>query len=88
MKYSLGISNFLEEISSLFKKILVQGQEQWPRGATSRPRSAAAAQRSYPTFEVRGHGREEQPHVQGAVAAWEQEGLEELLHVPGQKGQP
>ena len=45
------------------------------------------AERSYPTPEVRGGGREEQPHFQGAVAAWTQEGLEELLHVQGQEGQ-
>ena len=30
--------------------------------------------------------REEQPHVQGAVAARAQEGQEELLHVQGQEG--
>ena len=36
--------------------------------------------------EARGGGWEEQPHVQGAVAAWAQEGLEELFHVKGQKG--
>ena len=47
----------------------------------------AAAGRSYPTPEVRGSGREEQPHVQGAVAAQAQKGLEELLHVQGQEGQ-
>ena len=29
---------------------------------------------------------EEQPHVQSAVAAWAQEGREELLHVQGQEG--
>ena len=53
-----------------------------------RPRSGVAAERSYPTSEVRSGGREElphakargcgwedQPHVQGAVAAWAQEGL-------------
>ena len=34
----------------------------------------AAAKRSYPTSEARGGGREEQPHVQGAVAARAQEG--------------
>ena len=28
-----------------------------------------------------------QPHVQGAVAAWAQEGREELLHIEGQEGQ-
>ena len=37
--------------------------------------------------EARGGGWEEQPHVQGAVAAWAQEGLEELFHVQGQEGQ-
>ena len=41
------------------------------------------AERSYPTSEVRGGSQEEQPHVQGAVAAWAQEGLEELSHVEG-----
>ena len=45
------------------------------------------AEKSYPTSEVRGGGREEQPRVQGAVAAWAQEGLEELSHVEGQVGQ-
>ena len=29
--------------------------------------------------EVRSSHREEQPHAQGAAAAWAQEGLEELL---------
>ena len=33
--------------------------------------------------EVTGGAREEQPHVQGAVAARAQEGREELLHVQG-----
>ena len=32
-------------------------------------------------------GAELKPHVQGAVAVWAQEGLEELLHVQGQEGQ-
>ena len=36
--------------------------------------------------EARGGGREKQPHVQGAVAAWAQEGLEELFYVQGQEG--
>ena len=35
--------------------------------------------------EVRGGGREEQPHVQGAMAAWAQESLEELCHIEGQE---
>ena len=37
--------------------------------------------------EVKGGGREEQPPVQGAVAARAQECLEELLHIQGQEGQ-
>ena len=43
-------------------------------------------ERSYPASKVRGGGWEEQPHVQGAVAARAQEGLEELSHVEGQEG--
>ena len=39
-----------------------------------------------PNAEARGGGREEQSHVQGAVAARAQEGLEELSHVEGQEG--
>ena len=58
-------------------------QEQ-PRGDTLHPRSGAAARRSYPTPpslrpgaaaersnptpEARGSGREDQPHIQGALA--------------------
>ena len=70
-----------------------------PRGATPRPRSGAVAGRSYlasevrgggweelPHFEVTSSGREEQPHLQGAVAVGAQEGLEEILHVQGQEG--
>ena len=44
------------------------------------------AKRSYRTSEPRGGGREEQPHLQAAVAAGAQEVLEELFHVQGQKG--
>ena len=39
-----------------------------------------------PLPEARGSTWEEQPHVQGAVAAWGHEGLEELFHVQGQEG--
>ena len=35
--------------------------------------------------EVRGSGREERLHIQGAVATRVQEGLEELLHIQGQE---
>ena len=51
------------------------------------PRSGAAAERSYPTPEARGSSREDQLHVQGAVAVQAQEGLEELSHVEGQERQ-
>ena len=50
---------------------------------------AAAGQEELPhapTPEARGGGREDQPHVQGAVAVRAQEGLEELFHLQGQKG--
>ena len=50
------------------------------------PRSGALARRTNPMPKARGGGREGQPHVQGAVAAWVQEGLEELSHVEGQEG--
>ena len=36
-----------------------------------------------PTPEAKGGRWEEQPHVQGAVAALAQEGLQELSHVEG-----
>ena len=64
----------------------VQGQERWPKvpGCDG----AGAAERSYPVSEVRGGSQEKQPHVQGAVAAWVQEGREELLHFRGQEGRP
>ena len=45
------------------------------------------AERSYPTPKARGGCWEEQPHIQGAVAAWAPEGLEELFHVQGWEGQ-
>ena len=46
----------------------------------------AVAGKSYPTPKMRGGGREEQPHIQAAVAVRVQEGQEELLHVQGQEG--
>ena len=44
------------------------------------------AERCYLTFKVRGGSWEKQPHVQGVVAAWALEGLQELLHIEGQEG--
>ena len=69
----------------------VRGQGQWPRvpgcdgtgmAKRSYPTSEVmgVAERRYPTPEARGGGWEDQPHVQGAVAAWAQEGLEKLSH--------
>ena len=37
-------------------------------------------------LEAWGSGQEEQPHIQGVVAAWVQEGLEELVHIQDQEG--
>ena len=37
--------------------------------------------------EARGGSREDQPHVQGALVARAQEGLEELSHIECQEGQ-
>ena len=51
----------------------IRGQGQRLRGAIPRLRPGAAAE-------------EDQPHVQEAVAAQAQEGLEELSHIEGQKG--
>ena len=79
----------------------VQGQGGLPRGDTQRPRSGVATRGVTPR-PGRGGGREELPHspkpeardcgwedqshVQGAIAAPAQEGLEELSHVEGQEG--
>ena len=62
-----------------------RGQGRRP-GATPHLRPGAAAGRSNSASEARGRGRVEQPHVQGVVAVWAQEGLEELFHIQGQKG--
>ena len=50
------------------------------------PRPGTAGSRSNPTPEARGGGREDQPHIQGALAVQAQKGLEELSHVEGQEG--
>ena len=65
----------------------VRGQRLQRRGATPRPRSGAVARGSYPPPEARDDSREEQPHIQGVVAARVQEGLEELSYVEGQERQ-
>ena len=52
----------------------VAGRRSYPR--PPRPRPRAAAGRSNPMPKARDGGREDQPNVQGAVAARAQEGLE------------
>ena len=64
----------------------VRGQGQRPRGTTPHQRPGVAAGRSNRKPDTRGGGQEEQPHVQGVVPAWVQEGLEEPSNVEGQKG--
>ena len=64
----------------------VRGQGRLPGRDTTRRRSGAAAERIYPTREVRGPTQEELPHLQGAAALPEQEDREELLRVQGQEG--
>ena len=75
-------------------------REELPHAPTTEARGGD--ERNYPTSEVRGRsreelphtlkpeakgsGREEQPHIQGAMAARVQEGLEELSHIEGQEG--
>ena len=61
------------------------GREEIPHAPS--PRLGVMGGRSNCTTEARGGGREDQPHVQGAVAAWAQEGLEELSRIEGQEGQ-
>ena len=39
--------------------------QEWPRGATLRPRTGAVAGRSHPKSEVRGNGLEEPPSIRG-----------------------
>ena len=60
------------------------GREEIPHAPSPRP--GVGSGRSYPMPKARDGGWEDQPHVQGAVAAWGQEGLEELSHLEGQEG--
>ena len=74
----------------------VQGQGRRPGGATPRLRSGTAGREEIPCEGGQGRqqggatpagaGWEEQPHVQAAVAAQAQEGLEELFHVKVRRG--
>ena len=51
------------------------------------PETRAMTGSSNPTPKARGGGQEGPPHVQGVVAVWAQEGLDELSHDEGQEGQ-
>ena len=52
----------------------------------SKPEAKGGGGRSNCSTEARGGGREDRPHVRGAVAARAQEGLEALSHTEGQEG--
>ena len=74
-----------------------RSQGQQPKGVIPHPRSGAVAKSA--RLQRLRNGREGLPHVrghggrpggatqvQGAVAVWVQEGLEELFHIQGQEG--
>ena len=61
------------------------GLEELPHAP--KPQARGGKWEELPNARCQGSGQEDQPHVQGAVAAWAQEGLEELSHVEGQEGQ-
>ena len=56
----------------------------WPRGVTPRPRSGAAAERSYPAAEVTGSSQEELPRAQGQ--GWRPGGATPHLRSGGHMG--
>ena len=56
------------------------------RRSNPTPEARVATGRSNPTPKAMCSGREEELHIQGAVDAWAQEGLEEPSHVEGQEG--
>ena len=66
------------------------GQEETPGAAVGRsyPRVGGQERQRRGATRVQDQGQqpEELPHVQGAVAAPAQEGLEELFHFQGQEG--
>ena len=61
------------------------GGRSYPTPLSPRPRAAAG--RSNRMTKARGGGREDQSHVQGAMAVWAEEGLEDLSHIEGQEVQ-
>ena len=85
MKCSLRISDFLEEIPSLSHSVVFLYFFALIAEEGFLISSGAVARRSNATPKARGCDREDQPHVQGAVAARAQESVEELSHVEGQE---
>ena len=76
-----GIVNKVSEVRGGGRECQAAMAQEQPRGATLHLRSGVVAGRRYPPPEARSGGREEQPHVQGAVASRAQEGREELLYI-------
>ena len=56
------------EVRSGGQELQAAPEQEQLRGVTPRLNSGAEAGRSYPPPKARGGGREEQPHIQGAVA--------------------
>ena len=83
--HSISSKGFLPTVVDIMVTwVRGSGQEELPHAPM--PEQGVAVGRSNRMPETRGSGREDQPHVQGAVAAWAQEGLEELSCVEGQEG--
>ena len=79
MTWTWGVS------SRLLQHCQAETSQEQLRGATH-ARGRGGGWEGLPTPEVRGGGQEEQLHLRRAVAAWAQEGLEELLRIQGQEG--
>ena len=89
MKCSLGISNFLEEISNL-SQVRGSGREcqagtaqERPRKATWRLRSGGGGQEELPCVQGQGRRLEELPRIRGQGRR-----REELPHIRGQGRRP
>ena len=87
MKCSLGISNFLEEISNLGRDKLqhARGQGQRPVELPHAPRSGAAAKRSNPTSKERWLPRRRRAKRSYSTFKVRRGGREEILPVQGNK---
>ena len=89
------------EVRSSGQEYRTATAQERPRGDTQHPRSGWRGEElpcvwgqgrrvggatPCPHAQGQGHGREEQPHVQRALAVRTQEGLEELSYIEGQEG--